>query len=184
MIFSFLLVRPMNKVLRTIVSVTFCSRQVLSAGTDPCFSGFKLFHHLRGGGDCLLTKSKLSPQCPLIRMSHVKCRASFYDWGKDGKVARAAVNDDQVSWAAAWSGYSPAQFTAPFVLTAVWADPDIRAPGFEPKWNSLDGKVNRRSHEGEYRVENGRPLNIRGRTGLAGRGVLGKYVQDIARLRI
>ena len=35
--------------------------------------------------------------------------------------------------------------------------------------------------QGPYQVEGGRPLNIRGRTGLAGRGVLGKYVQDIAR---
>ena len=30
--------------------------------------------------------------------------------------------------------------------------------------------------QGPYQVEGGRPMNIRGRTGLAGRGVLGKYV--------
>ena len=29
-------------------------------------------------------------------------------------------------------------------------------------------------HQGEYLVEDGRPLNIMGRTGLNGRGVLGK----------
>ena len=174
----------MNKVLRTIVSVSFCSRQLLSGGSDTCLSGggFKLFHHLSGGDNvnknliCLLRKSKL-PQSPLLtssRMSHVKCRAEFYECGKD-KIARATVSDDQVSWASAWPGYSPAEFTAPFVLTAVWADPDIGALGFDPKWNSLDEKVNRMSHEGEYKVEDGRPLNIRGRTGLVGRGVLGKW---------
>ena len=39
-----------------------------------------------------------------------------------------------------------------------------------------DGKVNRVSHEGEYQVsEAGRPLNVQGRTGLSGRGVLGKW---------
>ena len=39
-----------------------------------------------------------------------------------------------------------------------------------------DGKVNRVSHEGEYQIsEAGRPLNIRGRTGITGRGVLGKW---------
>ena len=32
-------------------------------------------------------------------------------------------------------------------------------------------------------MEGGRPLNIRGRTGLAGRGVLGKYVQGTAHTR-
>ena len=39
-----------------------------------------------------------------------------------------------------------------------------------------DGKVNRASHEGDYQIsETGRPLNIRGRTGISGRGVLGKW---------
>ena len=37
-------------------------------------------------------------------------------------------------------------------------------------------QVNRASHEGEYLVDvDNRPLNIRGRTGLRGRGVLGKW---------
>lgn len=39
----------------------------------------------------------------------------------------------------------------------------------------MDGKINRRSHIGEYLVTNGTPLNILGRTGLKGRGVLGKW---------
>ena len=38
-----------------------------------------------------------------------------------------------------------------------------------------DGSINRNSHEGPYRVANSLPLNIRGRTGLQGRGVLGRY---------
>ena len=37
-------------------------------------------------------------------------------------------------------------------------------------------QVNRASHEGEYLVDvDNRPLNIRGRTGIRGRGVLGKW---------
>lgn len=36
--------------------------------------------------------------------------------------------------------------------------------------------MNRTSHEGEYLVDgNNRPLNIHGRTGVTGRGVLGKW---------
>ena len=48
--------------------------------------------------------------------------------------------------------------------------------GFNPTWNSLDGKVNRVSHSGEYIVvEENRPINIMGRTGVIGRGVLGRW---------
>lgn len=46
---------------------------------------------------------------------------------------------------------------------------------FKPKWNQLDGKINRKSHMGDYAVINGRPLNPQGRTGLNGRGILGKW---------
>lgn len=46
---------------------------------------------------------------------------------------------------------------------------------FSPKWNDLDGKIDRRSHTGRYDVVDGRPLNPEGRTGLCGRGVLGRW---------
>jgi hypothetical protein len=74
-------------------------------------------------------------------------------------------------------------------LQKEWADPELDGT-FAPQWNALDGKINRASHEvgpspslqaaapqGEYLVAEGRPLNVRGRTGLAGRGVLGKSVE-------
>ncbi|XP_018319070.1 ADP-ribose pyrophosphatase, mitochondrial-like isoform X2 [Agrilus planipennis] len=48
-------------------------------------------------------------------------------------------------------------------------------PNFHPKWNSLDGNINRKSHIGDYAVLNGRPLNPEGRTGIKGRGVLGRW---------
>nr|CAI5854490.1 unnamed protein product [Callosobruchus analis] len=54
-------------------------------------------------------------------------------------------------------------------------DPPIGDQHFKPKWNELDGKVNRKSHIGIYQVVDGRPLNPEGRTGLIGRGVLGKW---------
>lgn len=46
---------------------------------------------------------------------------------------------------------------------------------FKPKWNQLDGKVNRKSFTGDYQVIDGRPLNPLGRTGVKGRGVLGRW---------
>ena len=173
----------MNKIVRTILSVSTYSRRTV-IGAESFFSGgIKQFHHLgritieNQYCSSFLKRSDLTQnQCPAPsnRMSHVKCRAEFYECGKD-KVARAPVSDDEVSWGSPVPGYSPPKFTAPFVLTAVWADPELGTQDFDPKWNSLDGKVNRKSHDGEYRVEEGRPLNTRGRTGVAGRGVLGRW---------
>ena len=81
-----------------------------------------------------------------------------------------------MDWSEPCPDYRPTEFTASFVLSAPWADPCLEAEDFRPVWNSVDGKVNRVSHEGEYQISQaGRPLNIRGRTGLTGRGVLGKW---------
>lgn len=39
----------------------------------------------------------------------------------------------------------------------------------------MDGKIDRRSHLGEYRVLGGCPFNPVGRTGIIGRGLLGRW---------
>jgi len=113
-------------------------------------------------------------------MVHDKCRSDKYTYKTpDGElchVERTKVPEDKVDWTQSWPEYDPVEFTADFVTQAVWADPDILDSEFVPKWNTLDGNVNRTSHEGEYLVDSGnRPLNIRGRTGVTGRGVLGKW---------
>lgn len=46
---------------------------------------------------------------------------------------------------------------------------------YTPKWNSIDNKVNRVSYHGSYEIRDGFPLNIFGRTGIIGRGLLGRY---------
>lgn len=48
-------------------------------------------------------------------------------------------------------------------------------PKFAAKWNQLDGIVNRVSFIGEYEICDGYPLNPFGRTGLRGRGLLGRW---------
>lgn len=111
---------------------------------------------------------------------HAVCRGDWYTYrtqeGELEKVARFPVPEDKVDWNTEFSDYSPVEFTAPHIVSAVWADPDLGSEGFSPKWNTLDGNVNRASHEGEYQVDaTNRPLNIRGRTGVSGRGVLGKW---------
>ena len=57
----------------------------------------------------------------------------------------------------------------------VWADNPAKVS--EYRFNTLDGKIDRRSHEGEYALEadTGLPINMRGRTGMRGRGLLGRF---------
>merc|ERR1712110_692119 len=66
-------------------------------------------------------------------------------------------------------------FDALHLATAPYADPDIKKTDFIPNFNQLDANINRRSYEGIYRVVKNVPLNPKGRTGLKGRGVLGRY---------
>lgn len=102
---------------------------------------------------------------------HVKSRCPEYP---QSKVRRFPVPDDKVDWSQNWPQYSPVNYTAPSVLKKpVWADPEIGS--FSPKFNSIDGKVDRTSFEGHYKLEKGFPLNPHGRTGLSGRGLLGHW---------
>jgi ADP-ribose pyrophosphatase len=86
---------------------------------------------------------------------------------------RFFVPDDKVSWHTEFPAYEPVEFNAPVVLdkNTVWADPhDIH-------------QVKRllTSHEGKVQLNfKGLPLNPFGRTGLAGRGVLGKWGANFA----
>lgn len=57
----------------------------------------------------------------------------------------------------------------------VWADPEVGERDFSLVFNEKDGHVERRSQNSLYEVENGRPRNPAGRTGLVGRGLLGRW---------
>merc|ERR1719197_1468435 len=89
---------------------------------------------------------------------------------------KAAVPDANVPWAMSWASYKPTEFTAKIVLEndrsvkpGGWADPDIGGLGPED-W------AKRTSHEGPFQFDAvNRPLNPRGRTGMAQRGLLGKW---------
>ena len=83
--------------------------------------------------------------------------------------------DLKTEWQTTWPDYSPVEYTSGSVLShPVWADPADCAS--ITKFNDLDGKIDRRSHVGHYEIDlNGRPLNPMGRTGITGRGKLGKW---------
>ncbi|XP_054278228.1 ADP-ribose pyrophosphatase, mitochondrial-like [Macrosteles quadrilineatus] len=102
---------------------------------------------------------------------HFRCRTGIYPFS----VERLAVPDDKVRWDCDWSDYKPPFFTAFSTVGQPWADPDIGDNNFNPQWNSVDGLLNRRSYIGTYTVSKNYPINPIGRTGLAGRGVLGRW---------
>jgi len=106
---------------------------------------------------------------------HTKCRAEVYQAKASHPVARLQVADEVVPWDTVWEDYKPEDFTAQHVLTADWADPELGREDFDPQWNQVDNGVDRRSHPVPYAVVDGRPRNPLGRTGLGGRGVLGKW---------
>ena len=107
------------------------------------------------------------------KQTHSKCRNNMYLNGPE----RFKVPDANLSWATRYPQYKPVLYTAPSVTAGpVWADPDIVAnKKIKLKFNKIDGKVNRKSFIGEYKVVNGLPQNPVGRTGIAGRGLLGKW---------
>ncbi|XP_069967073.1 putative nudix hydrolase 6 [Bactrocera oleae] len=103
---------------------------------------------------------------------HITCRNNIYP---KSTLQRFPVPDDLVDWSAEYVNYSPPIYTAPHINGQPWADPDVGCAEFQPKWNQLDGAVNRVSFNGIYKIENGLPINPFGRTGLSGRGLLGRW---------
>ncbi|XP_068949818.1 ADP-ribose pyrophosphatase, mitochondrial isoform X3 [Petaurus breviceps papuanus] len=105
--------------------------------------------------------------------SHNKARTSPYP---GSKVERSQVPNEKVGWLVEWQEYNPVEYTAVSVLAGpMWADPQISERNFSPKFNEKDGHVERKSQNGLYEIENGRPRNPAGRTGLIGRGLLGRW---------
>ncbi|XP_055608307.1 ADP-ribose pyrophosphatase, mitochondrial [Uranotaenia lowii] len=103
---------------------------------------------------------------------HWNCRNNVYP---RSDVRRYPVPDESVFWTASYPDYQPPVHEADVLKGKEWADLDIDDPNFKAKWNQLDGNVNRVSFVGEYEVLNGYPQNMFGRTGLRGRGLLGRW---------
>lgn len=110
---------------------------------------------------------------PSAMAPHIKALTSPYP---GSKVERSPIPEEKVSWSVDWAEYQPMEYTAPSVLARpVWADPPQSEESFRPQYNALDGQVERTSFEGTYEVKNGSPRNPSGRTGLIGRGLLGRW---------
>ncbi|KAI0241034.1 ADP-ribose pyrophosphatase, mitochondrial [Lamellibrachia satsuma] len=131
---------------------------------------------LRMGGIFTRTPHKISKSLMSIPQTHHKCRNQLYPRGKN--ITRFEVPDDKVLWTVPFPEYKPREFVSEAVLgKPVWADPDFKTetPATPPKWNALDGNIDRRSHMGEYKIVKGVPRNPVGRTGICLRGTLGRW---------
>uniref|UniRef100_A0A182MB98 Nudix hydrolase domain-containing protein n=1 Tax=Anopheles culicifacies TaxID=139723 RepID=A0A182MB98_9DIPT len=127
---------------------------------------------------------------------HSRCRNNVYP---QSDVRRYPVPDESVFWTQTYSDYQPPFHESPVLKGKEWADLDVGKcfpvtgvkvklqgngvtrccltdnSSFKPKWNELDGKVNRVSFVGTYEIRDSCPLNPFGRTGIRGRGILGRW---------
>ena len=110
---------------------------------------------------------------------HTKSRSSPYV-NTDQK--RLAVSDDQVKWETEFADYKPAFYTHPGVVAQKLADASLekmeKDNSITFQFNAMDGKFDRVSHCGIYKLDpkmKNLPLNPSGRTGLAGRGWLWRW---------
>jgi len=121
------------------------------------------------------SKQRVAGTQRLRALCHSKARQSPYQGG----VARFSFMDKYVPWESKFNLYKDnvIEYTSPIVLKGPpWADKtDVTEVGF----NQVDPvcKVDRCSNEGRYRTDvvTNRPLNPHGRTGMTGRGLLGRF---------
>ncbi|XP_028168488.1 ADP-ribose pyrophosphatase, mitochondrial isoform X1 [Ostrinia furnacalis] len=119
---------------------------------------------------CIALLNVFNNNCAMMS-THINSRSRIYP---RSSVERFSVPDDKVSWSTEFEAYRPVNYTSPDIHGKPWADPEI-GPNFKPLWNKLDGNVDRSSHMGEYKIVDGYPQNPIGRTGIVGRGVLGRW---------
>lgn len=112
---------------------------------------------------------------------HQKARTEAYHGAPEDKK-RFLIKDEEVPWSVEITKYEPVLYTQENILKdkPVWADPDVTDEAFDNiKFNTMDGQVNRVSYHGDYEfeeLENKKvPRNPMGRTGMRGRGLLGKW---------
>ncbi|KAH8408116.1 hypothetical protein KR222_008986 [Zaprionus bogoriensis] len=103
---------------------------------------------------------------------HIMCRNNVYP---RSNVTRFPVPDELVFWTEAYEDYCPPAYTAAHIGGQSWADTPLPSETNQPQWNHNDGSVNRVSFHGDYQLKDGLPQNPIGRTGLTGRGLLGRW---------
>ncbi|XP_076452281.1 ADP-ribose pyrophosphatase, mitochondrial-like [Babylonia areolata] len=113
-----------------------------------------------------------------VMKNHRKARCDLYPRTND--VQRGSVPDEKVPWSEPFPEYSPVDYTAPAVKNGpVWADVDFRENGDEAtkektgsKWTTVEGFYRMSPTGTSHWMNNRNPV---GRTGVVGRGLLGRW---------
>eukprot|EP00055_Hartaetosiga_balthica_P008564 m.32327 g.32327 ORF g.32327 m.32327 type:complete len:276 (+) comp6376_c0_seq3:45-872(+) len=102
--------------------------------------------------------------------THIKCTEGKYPGGPE------RANVEHVSWKDDSASYKPVEYTSkPVADGPVWADDPAALKSI--KFNT----GSRKSHEADYEVtKDNMPINPIGRTGISGRGLLGKFGPNFA----
>lgn len=110
-----------------------------------------------------------------VAFCHTKCRNEPYSMGLS---ERFPVPDKFVRWEVNYPKYTPIEFTTDKILKSGNTYADIEADIRKYKFNDLDngGLIDRRGFK-PYELEKDtyRPINPAGRTGVRGRGRLGRF---------
>ncbi len=130
-------------------------------------------HIFKGPGDSNTPAAKgLGSRAVTGMNEHSVCRDSRE--APEG-YHRVSVPDEKVSWDTSFNDYKPSEYTAVSVLRQpVWADP-LNPKGVNWKDSAHQSHLGKISFDQE-----GMPLNPKGRTGTAGRGLLGKWGPNLA----
>ncbi|XP_021359215.1 ADP-ribose pyrophosphatase, mitochondrial-like isoform X2 [Mizuhopecten yessoensis] len=123
-------------------------------------------------GECA-KHAKIQRVDSFLERLHEKARCEIYP---RTQMKRFKVEDKYVKWNVEYPDYTPVVYTSEGVLKGpVWADPDLLTTKADIKWNAVQNNVSRVSHMGPYRIEDNLPRNPIGRTGVKGRGCLGRW---------
>ena len=100
---------------------------------------------------------------------HVKARSQHPDYPQ-----RFAVPDERVAWEVPFPGYQPVEYTFKRDPNLAWVDGPLPDRALIESRGSHE--LLARQADWKYAADgSGRPLNPRGRTGISGRGRLGKW---------
>lgn len=150
----------------------FLARHGIYLGTrmnESDLNGIPLHHKCRNCGR-ICDPEKCSTGCAHAIFTRTGTR-------DQAAVLRTAVPDDKVRWTSSFA-YQPVEFTADKIRTSTkeYVDRDPRSDAsVNIPWNSDDRLCDRRSYHGTYKIIGRVPQNPCGRTGITGRGHLGRY---------
>ena len=109
----------------------------------------------------------------IISGLHTKARLDIFKGYND----RFPVPDDKVDWGIAYPEYNPVYCVTPEVLRE---DSTKVQRGYADPEDISIVKLPERSYEGDILIKDAFPLNPKGRTGMTGRGALGKWGPNYA----